>query len=268
MDARNPTRRKTPRLAYCEYVSRDTDASSQVWLARLLLIETAKRVHPGFLETLSNGVFPFYRKLAKKGYDFDKILWSASVSPYAALTEEGGLKSALAKWAAEFNAEAAWVKDEALRTLRDWYVAPDWRKSLRWHAIHGHSDTAPTSEAFEFRFTEWNTELLTWPRYSELLRRLFEKTLLEYERKTRKLAESCGLVRATQKYSPDNFDWFVLYQFAGVSSAEIVNKQYAEHSTRVEESTVLKGIKTAAKLIGWDHDHLRTPHGNRNRKTR
>ena len=267
MDARNPTRRKTPRLAYCEYVSPDTDASSQVWLARLLLIETAKRVHPGFLETLSNGVFPFYRKLAKKGYDFDKILWSASVSPYDALTTEGGLKSALAKWAAEFNAEAAWLKDGALRTLRDWYVAPDWRKSLRWHAIHGHSDTAPTGEAFEFRFMEWNTELFTWARYSELLRRLFEKTLLEYERKTRKLAESCGLVRATQKYSPDNFDWFVLYQFAGLSSTKIAADEWSsEHSACLDNSTVRKGIKAAAKLIGWDH--LRAPQRSRNRKIR
>jgi len=255
-------RRKTPRLAYCEYVSAHPDNSSQVWRARLLLIETVKRVHPRFLETLSKEVFPFYRKLAKKGYDFDKILWSASVSPYDALTTEGGLKSALAKWAAEFNAEAAWLKDGALRTLRDWYVAPDWRKSLRWNAIHGFSGTASTGEAFELRFPGWETELLTWARYSELLRRLFEKTLLEYEMKTRKLAESCGLVRARRKYSPDNFDWFVLYQFAGQSSTEIASGRYGDDP----DSTVLKGIKAVAQLIGWGH--LRKPKVKRSRKIR
>ena len=252
-------REKTPRWAYCEYVSPDPENSTQVWIAQQELIETAKQVYPEFLEKLSTRVFPFYRKLAKKGYDFDGILWT-SVSPYEALTTEGGLKSALAKWAAEFNAEAAWLKDDALRTLRDWYVTPDWRESLRWHAQHAHSGTAPTGEVFEFRFSGWETELLAWTRYSKLVRGLFEKTLLEYERNTRRLAESCGLRRARRQHSTTNFDWFVLYQFAGRSYATIARDQHLLST----ESTVRKGVETAAKLVGWSS--LRTPRGNR--KTR
>lgn len=255
-------RRKTPRLAYCEYVSADPDNSTQVWQARLRLIDTAKRVYPRFLKKLSTEVFPFYFKLAKNGYDFDEILWSSRVSPYEALTEDGGLKSALAKWAAGFNAEAAWLKDDALRTLRGWYVAPDWRVSLRWNTIHGHSGTLSIGEAFQFGFHGWETELLTWARYSDSVRGDFEKALSEYERKTRKLAESCGLVRARRKHSPDNFAWFVLYQFAGQSITEIARGRAGADA----HSTVVKGIKTAAQLIGWDH--LRKPKIGRNRKIR
>jgi hypothetical protein len=279
------SKRKTPSLSYCEYVSTDPDNSTQVWRARLWLIETAKQFYPLFLEKLSSDVFPFYCKLAEKGYDFDSILWSSMVSPCEALAdspealnEEGDLKSALSKWAAEFNAETAWLMDDAFRTLRDWYVAPDWRKSLRWHAMHLHSGAPSIGEAFEFRYQGWETELLTWSRFSECLRGEFEKVLSEYETKTRKLAELCGLVRATRTHSPVNFRWFVLYQFEGLSSTAIADKwskdEDPEHASGVDNSAILKGIKTAAKLVGWDRRtprkpaSMKIPRSNRDRKVR
>jgi hypothetical protein len=78
------------------------------------------------------------------------------------------------------------------------------------------------------------------------------------------LAESMGLVRARRKYSPDNLEWFVLYQFAGISSKTIADRYVAVEGKDLDESTVLKGIKAAAKLIGWNH--LRQ--SRQNRKTR
>jgi hypothetical protein len=57
-------KRKTPSLAYSEYVSRDPENSTQTWIARLELIDTAKRVFPNFLSKLSADVFPLYSKLA------------------------------------------------------------------------------------------------------------------------------------------------------------------------------------------------------------
>jgi hypothetical protein len=74
-----------------------------------------------------------------------------------------------------------------------------------------------------------------------------------------------GLVRARRKYSPDNLEWFVLYQFAGMSSGTISDR-YAAQGRVIEESTVLKGIKVAATLIGWNQ--LRQPRLTRNRKIR
>jgi len=123
-------KRTTPSLAASEYVSPNLDTSVQVWRARLQVIEAAKRVFPIFLEKLSADVFPLYCQLAKEGKlakgrnDFTKALWGKS--PYAALTDEGGLKLALSRWAAQFNAEAEWLMVGALRTLHGWYVAPDW----------------------------------------------------------------------------------------------------------------------------------------------
>lgn len=243
-------KRKTQRLAFWgEYVSPDTEISEEVYRARLELMKIVKQVFPNFLKKLSSDVFPLYEQLAKGGYDFDQILWTNS-SPYALLTEDGGLKAALLNWAAQFNAEAEWLMDGALRTLRGWHVAPDWRESLSWNTQHGRSETFLRGEAFEFRYQGWEVLLLTWPAYSESLRRRFEEKLFEHERKTRELAESKGLVRARRTYSTVNFEWFVLYQFAGLSSPEIV-KRLAKGNSHTDPSTVLKGVKTAARLIDW-----------------
>jgi hypothetical protein len=140
----------------------------------------------------------------------------------------------------------------ALRTLHGWYIAPDWRTSLEWDRNHGRRDVPAVGRAFNFRYQGWEVRLLTWQAYSNSLRESLEKKLLAYEKQTRQLAESIGLVRAQRKYSPDNLEWFVLYQFAGMSSKKIADR-YADEGKALDESTVLKGIKAAARLIGWNH---------------
>jgi hypothetical protein len=323
MDARKLSRRKTPRLAYCEYVSADPKNSIEVWAARSELIKVATSVYPTFLQTLSEEVFPLFEKLAKAGHDFDLILWSPQTSPLVALraqqhwqvqnppprlrkmsakrarineelettihaalesddfsayrnamnfkefqTRSGwswvprnadheNLSLALSKWATEFNVDDQWLVDEALRTLQGWYVAPDWRKSLRWNTQHARSGVGATGDTFEFRFSGWETELLAWPTFKDSLHRSLEDQLTEYEKKTRALAVSKGLVLARRKYSPENLEWFVLYQFAGRSSTQIARGRHGEDA----DSTVVKGIRAAAKLIGWKN--LRRPRQNR-----
>jgi len=253
-------RRATPSLAASEYVSPNSDSSVQVWRARLQLIEAAKRVLPIFLEKLSSDVFPLYFQLAKEGKlakgrnDFGKALWGKS--PFNALTDDGGLKSAISKWAAHFNAEEEWLMVGALRTFHGWYVAPDWRSSLAWDHHHGRKDVPAVGKAFEFCYPGWELQLLTWQAYSQSLHQSLEKQLMEYEKQTREFAEALGLVGARRKYSPDNLEWFVLYQFGGMTSKTIADRYVGEHHA-VDESTVLKGIKAAAKLIGWKR--LRQP---------
>jgi hypothetical protein len=247
-------KRTTPSLTFSEYVAPDPEASVQVWRARLQVIEAARRVYPIFLRKLSADVFPLYRQLAQEGRlakgrnDFGKALWGNS--PYEALTDEGGLKSALTKWSAHFHADVPWLMVGALRTLWGWHVAPDWRRSLAWDCQHGRKERPIIGKPFVYRYQGWEVRLQTWPAYSRCLRRDFEATLVAYERETRQLAESQGLVRAHRKYSPINLEWFVLYQFARMSSGAIVDR-YMAAGHDLAESTVLKGIKAAAKLIGW-----------------
>jgi len=258
------SRRKTPLLAYSEYDSPDRGQSTQAWQARLELIETSKRACPRFVKTLLSTALPLYRDLANTGYDIEqRILWGhPQASAFQLLPEDSGLKSALRNWAAEFNVswqnaslESAetWLMDEALYTLRDWFTFPDMRDALRWHNMH-FSNTVASGEPFEFHFMGWEMQQVTWARYSEMARKSFEEELANYQKKARDLAKSYGLILAQKKYSPDNLEWFVLYQLEGLSSIHIVRR--SENVNSLNESTVLKGIKAAARLAGWER--LRT----------
>ena len=77
---------------------------------------------------------------------------------------------------------------------------------------------------------------MKWPAYSQSLRQRFEETHFgQYERETRELAESQGLVRARQRYNPIDFEWFVLYQFGGMTSTAIADRYAAEGQGSVVE---------------------------------
>jgi hypothetical protein len=110
-------RRQISALTASEYVSPEPEDSPEVWQARLRTIEATKRVFPQFLQSLDSDVLPIYTSLAKDGYRFRAFLWGRH--PFERLSEEGGLKAGLLKWARGFNAEANWLLDQALRTLRN-----------------------------------------------------------------------------------------------------------------------------------------------------
>lgn len=262
------TRRKVSPLAYCEYVSPNPD-SVQVSRARLELFDATRRVYPLFFERLAEDVFPLYRELAEAGCLFWGINGPPGVSPFEHLTQgsvassgghcldtpatlqkRGVLKSVLSEWAARFNANRLWLMDDAIRILQSWQIAPEWLQSLKWNLGYAHSSLPSTGDSFQFQYPGWETQLFSWARYSQLIRKQFEDELDAYEGRTRKLAESLGLVRARRKYSPQNFDWFALYRFAGLSTTQIAKKNRSEN---LEDpvSTIRKGIKAAAELMIW-----------------
>jgi hypothetical protein len=222
------------------------------------MIDVVSRVFPQFLKALSAEVFPAYSELAaegglaKAGYDFQKALCSDNpqLRPFDVLTEDGDIRPALLRWAERFNASAPWLIDSALRTLDDWHRAPDWRAQLRWESFNVRSGRAVVGEPFGFANRGWDIRSETWADFNKSLRSRFEVQLRAYEERIRQLAESGGLELAQKKYSPANLKWFVLYQFAGLSSTQIANK--CTRSGRVlEDSTILKGVKAARDLIEW-----------------
>jgi hypothetical protein len=243
--------RKPPKLAFFnEYLPPGSD-NEEVYRARLLLIEAIKRCVPEFLQELLTIAFPLYENLADGGYNFNRIVWGPSA--YQLLTEDRGLKRALADWSARFNAQRELVLVGALRTMRDWRTNRESRERLKWNTVNLlYGLAAQISE--EFRFRAWDVQSELWPAY----RRALLDELTKYEQKTRESAEAHGLRRARRTYSPVNLEWFALFQFAGKSYKEIADKY------TTDESTVLKGIKAAAKLVAWDR--LRQP--NRHGKIR
>ena len=244
------TLRKNPRLAYCEYVAPD-NSSIAVEQARWDLMRCVRRVFPDMLEQLALEVLPAYTELAKSDFKIEAILWNARLSPFKKLPQGSPLQTALSKWVNEYHAEQDWFADEMLRTLRGWHVAPDWRSELRCNPIGGVTSTVAMGELFKFDCEGWEMQLLTWANYSRSVRDRFEKYLAEYEAAGRELAKSRGLVRAPHKYSPANLEWFVLFQFVGLSPKGIADRPDAPRDGE-NEDTILKGVKAAARLISWE----------------
>jgi hypothetical protein len=253
--------RTTHHLANGEYVW--PDSNGEMWRARLQVIESARKLCPQFLKGLSDDVFPVYNQLAEGGNDLKRFLFRDSA--YEKLKEIGGLKSALAAWATKFNAECPWLLDDALRTLWTWRVAPDWRQSLKWYDQHGGKIPPVYIEPFEFRFDEWSPVLSTWPSYRGWLHKSLNEKLSEYEKRTRQRIENAGFVTVQRKYSRANFEWFVFHQFLGMTAVQIAVRS-TENPANPDLSTILKGIKATARLIGWPN--LRTAASVKTRKIR
>lgn len=255
--------RKNPRLAYSEYVAPGSIDADQ---ARRILMLRVRKVFPRMLEQLAAEVLPAYESIyeALPKFDFNESILSR-VSPFEELRPDSTLRAALLKWASEFHAEEGWFLDDILRTLHGWHVAPGWRAKLRCNSTGRAFNTLAVGETFQFECEGWEMQLFSWTRYRRFVQDRFKQHLREYEAASRKLAESRGLVHARHKYSPVNLDWFVLYQFAGLSSKEIADRPDADPCGE-SEGTILKGVKAAARLIGWDS--RRQTLGRLNRKIR
>lgn len=263
------SKRKTDLLASGEYVSVDCRSSEVVHRARLLVVETSKVVCPSFLTTLSEDVYPVYEQLLAEGHDFKSLFFGDSpferlkeqsskrglgngqrlTKPWKDLLAGGRLVTALYKWAVDFDALCPWLLDDALRTLYDWRVNPQGRKSLHWHQQHGSRSRPLQVDTFTFECPGWSPLHVAWPAYKAWLEARLQESISLYEQKMRKHAESAGLVPVRRNYSPDNFEWFVLKQFCGMTSTQIAKRPQSHNS---DAPTILKGIKTVRTMIGWE----------------
>jgi hypothetical protein len=251
MKAPKRRHRKSPPVAFSAYVSKHPDRSTGVWMARQELMESVRRVFPKFLEALETDVLPYFRKLADARYEFELII-NGRGSPYRTLTNDGGLKRALSIWAKQFRADSDWVLDDALRTLSYWYAYPCWRESWRWASVHKGSPSGAMGEPFLFSCAGWELEAVTWAGYREFVHKTVDQELLKYKRNMPSLADSHELVLAQHKYEVANLDWFVLYQFAGLSISDIAERVFQERPEGVDLSGIRKGIKAAERLVSWD----------------
>ena len=254
--------REPPALSYGEYVQSHPARSEMVVLARREMFVASKRVLPAFLEELRDRVFPEYERIVSA----NRRLIGRRRDPYPRepTSEHTAVCKVLQSWAVRFNAEAEWLLDEAFQTLRVWFDIPELKQSSEWISIPVIRELC-TGDRFDFTFEAWHPQTVPWSRFSRALRLSFKEALSAYERDTRRKAEAMGLVRARRTYSPDNLEWFVLYQFGGMSSGDIV-KRLAEKNRHFDDSTILKGVKAASTLLRWEN--LRNKRQKRNRKVR
>jgi hypothetical protein len=251
-------------LAFGEYLTvTGNTVDRQTAGARRELIHVIQRVVPEFFERLRDQVYPKFARYARvaartpaitrKGLRRGPGHWELGwrFETWDVQSGRNRFKPLLVSWARDFHcAEETWILEGALRTLAAWYEDPEWlqaRDVSRFYLPEaGH--ILVDYEKFVFEDSGWSPQFETWVRFRRGIQARFKEQLIAYEQKVRKLIESRGGQRVRHRYSVKNFEWFALYQLRGMSSVQI---EHCRTAAKGDESTVLKGIHTAERLLGW-----------------
>ena len=255
---------RTPkRLARGEYLKTGHRGNDQTAGARRVFISIVQRVVPEFFGQLRERVYPRYLRYARvadrtppvtsRGLRQGPGYWETGwrFETWEAHSGSNRFKPLLLSWATDFgSSKETWVLEGALETLSAWYRHPDIfpARDVSRFCLPVAGKVLVDYEMFSFEDAGWNPQFETWASYRTRVQGRFKTELQTYERKVRKLVESQGGERARRRHSVKNFEWFALYQLCGMSSVQIENARGAETG---DESTVLKGIKTAAQLLDW-----------------
>jgi hypothetical protein len=236
--------KKNARLAMDEYLLSDPIG------ARRELTKAIKTEVPEFFEQLREGVYPAFAR-ATKGWilKHDKLPTWILVQSHPSQ-----LKAALLQWARKFNAEEDWILEEALKLLWHWHRYPKMREELDVgdFLLDSPATWGLVTEAerqFHFQDAGWNPQFQTWAEYNKRVSVRIKQELREYQQKIRDLAEHRRGVRVQSRYSTEDFRYFALYRFAGMSAAGIFKRL----ELNGDYSAVTKGMKAAAKILQMSH---------------
>jgi hypothetical protein len=237
-------KRTTPRLTFGEYDS-PLPRKHTYSTARQLLMVRVRVIHPKMLKELRDDVFPLFRDCCETlpgGWLDHPIDFEA---------EHEAIGARITEWASRFHAEREeWLAAEALGTLNLWLRSQAALAELRWHSNAPPEILMNYTRDFEFSSARWEPEVVSWAQYSLHMRRTFEIALRSYEKEVREKTTALGRVPVQARYSQEDLDWLILYQFRGLTSVQIANL-IAKSTAPSDASTILKGVKAAARLVGW-----------------
>ena len=217
-------KRKNPTLSPGPYVSKDPEASIAVWVARARLIGVVKQVLPELLTELAENVFPAYAAAVT-----GELSYEAWYKPFD-------------EWAVKFNIGPGWMEGQAYHTLEAWRVDPALLETREWsHPVYSRMP----SNAPRFECDGRDMELETSREYKKRVRAKVKEHLANISKNEPNLAQTKRLIPTPRQYSSQNLEWFVLYQFAGMTAKKIADG----HAGTVEDSAVFKGVRAAAKLL-------------------
>jgi hypothetical protein len=236
-------KRTTPRLTFGEYDSPPPHKHTYS-TARQLLMVRVRAIYPKMLKGLRDDVFPLFQ-------DYCGTLPGGWLDhPIVFESEHEAIRAKIREWASSFHAEREeWLAAEAVRTLDLWLRSQAALAELRWHSNAPPEILMNYTRDFEFSSARWEPEIVTWAQYSLHIRGKFERELRSYEKEMREKATALGRVPVQARYSQENLDWLILYQFRGLTSVQIANL-IAKSTAPQDASTILKGVKAAAKLVG------------------
>jgi hypothetical protein len=239
-------------LTLGEYILPDQGQNTEITGARREFIEMVRRVLPRFFEDLRERVYPKYARLVENQSDYWETGWTFETWQQHS-DRDRELTPCLVAWAEKFHvAEETWILNGALETLWIWHRYPEERECLEIHGFHSYCCVETLSggeEAlFQFEHPGWDPQIQRWTSFRDSIEKRFQRQVQEYEQRLRSAVEAQGAVRARRRFRADHFEWFALYQLGSMSAVRILKGRL---DLKGDESTILKGVKTAAGLLQW-----------------
>ena len=238
-------------LALGEYILPNQGGDNEIAGARWALVTALSRVLPKFFEQLRAQVYPVFSRVVEKRPSYWAPEWTFETWQELSASDPEFTRHLMA-WAKSFHAGEEWILDGALRTLWMWHQDQDLRAvpysdgfRTAWCV-----DTLSSDEErqFTFRHRDWNPQFERQASFHKSITEQFHASLKAYEERLCFVMESQGAVRARKGHSVDNFEWFALCQLGGMTATEILELR---PDLKGDESTILKGVKTAARLLEW-----------------
>jgi hypothetical protein len=240
-------------LSWGEYILLGQTQNSEIAGSRWKFLQVVRGVVPRFFEQLRDRVYPTYARLAENRQGYWETGWTLETWQLQSDRDQQ-LTPCLIAWAKAFHVEETWILEGALQTLWLWSRDPELRASLDIGGFRPYCcvDTLISEEEMLFTFESdgWDPQFQRWDIFRKSIKEEFQRQLDAYEQRLRSLLESQGAVRARQRYSPNHFAWFALYQLGGLSTVRILQQR---PDLKGDASTILKGVKTAACLMQWKH---------------
>jgi hypothetical protein len=251
--------RLTP-LSRGEYARAGYPTDDETAGARRELVGVIHRCVPEFFGQLKDSVFPNFELRFRELQSNSNLRGWLATRDFVQSQLIDGL---ILPWARQFNAgDEGWVLRGALATLVAWFEYHDWLKSADTRRFCNQPVDRVLLDYVRFEFVDvgWGPQFEKWAAFRARVRKRFEEELKAYECYIRSKIESRGGQLARYRYSAVNLEWFALYQLRGLSSTRILKEH---ESSKSDASTILKGIKTAATVLGWMSLRTESPSSKR-----
>lgn len=246
--------------------SKERKHKIEKFLVRLEFFASTEEYAPEILEFLKNKALPAYNQLLKKDILMDKtnrnrfhyLDWDyikhANRDYFSDLVP---LKEVLNEWSDKYNLSDDWIIESAVNTLNAWSLEIPLDDELYWADVKHIMYPSPfprKCHRLNFNHSGWDPVRYTWKQAKKIIMNDFKHFLEgEYYKKVSRLVEKAGIKPPiVKRQSQRHINWLIAYQIYNKSYTDICNEESDNRpdDKSLDNSTIIKGIKSTAKLIG------------------
>jgi hypothetical protein len=161
-----------------------------------------------------------------------------------------GLKDLLLRWSRDFRLTDEWLLDVALQTLYLLQKTPMRPRLHFWRLSVFNLPPLSLDRMLRFKDRGWDPHLDTWKEFHDNISAAFDEHLKQYRTTVEAFLEKSGWKRVPEIRQRKHYTWLVLFQVKGWSPEHILDRFPSNDDRNTEESTITKGVQSAARLAG------------------